>query len=308
MHIAFNSQEEALQKYFHYFFYKLKVGLVNTLVGSTFLKTGTGKSYTALRIGELVDKDFSIEKVVYYPSEFLSVMDKVEESGKPAQVVVVDEGEVTAPHHLWYSFTNRAIAYNLATFRYLRCMAIFVSPAFSWLDKKVRILTSHIGFCEKFYRELSGGENRPVVKLRLYRIVTDLMGEKIFFQKIRMFDNSTGQLVVFRSFKVNLPNEKLIEEYEKKAKEFKRNLRKGLLKEIEKFEKYESGLSEEEKKDLKRLVDIALNKPLIKQELMEKGKVSVNTVRYELGEYNLTFAEASILAKILKTMWSGKNE
>jgi hypothetical protein len=306
MYIEFNKPEEALSKYFQYFFYKLKVGLVSSIVGSTFLKSGTGKSYTALRLAELIDPDFSINKVVYYPSEFLSVMDKIEENGKPSQIVVVDEGEVTAPSTLWYSFTNKAIAYNLATFRYLRSMAIFVSPAFSWLDKKVRILTSHIGFTEKYYESLTDRDRKPVVKLRLYRITTDLIGEKIFLRKIRMFDGSNDRIVSFHSFKVNLPSDSLIEAYEKKAIEFKKNLRKGLLKEIEKFEKYESGKAEEEKKDLKKLVDIALEKPLIRKELEEKGKVSIATVRYEMGEYNLTFAEASMLSKLLKTVWSGR--
>lgn len=307
MHIEFTHPQEALAKYFHYFFFKLKVGLVSSIVGSTFLKTGTGKSYTALKLAELIDKDFSIDKVVYYPSEFLSVMDKIEETGEPSQVVIVDEGEVTAPSSLWYSFTNKAIAYNLATFRYLRSMAIFVSPAFSWLDKKVRILTSHLGFCEKYFKGFDEKEKKPVVKLRLYRVTTDMIGEKIFFKKIRMFDRTRERVVSFRSFKVGLPSEDLIEAYEKKAIEFKRNLRKSLLKEIEKFEKYESGMPIEEKKDLKKLVDVALTKPLIRKELEEKGKVSTAIVRYEMGEYNLTFAEASMLSKLLKTVWSGGN-
>jgi hypothetical protein len=247
MFLEFDKVEEALPRYFDYFFHKIRVGLVTTIVGSTFLKSGTGKSYTALRLGELVDKEFNIDKVVYYPSEFLTVMDKIEEDGKPGQVVVVDEGEVTAPASLWYSFTNKAIAYNLATFRYLRCMAIFVSPAFSWLDKRVRILTSHLGFCEKYFKGFDEPKVQPVVKLRLYRVTTDLFGEKIFLRKIRMFDRSSRRIVTFRSFKVGLPSEELIEAYEKKAQEFKRNLRKGLLKEIEKFEKYESGVVEEKK-------------------------------------------------------------
>jgi len=60
-----------------------------------------------------------------------------------------------------------------------------------------------------------------------------------------------------------------------------------LLKEIEKFEKYESGMPIEEKKDLKKLVDVALTKPLIRKELEEKGKVSTAIVRYEMGRIQL---------------------
>lgn len=307
MYIEFAHPQEALPNYFHYYFEKQKVGLVTSIVGSIFLKTGTGKSYTALRLGELIDKDFNIDKVVYYPREFLKVMDDVEESGKPSQVVVVDEGEITAPAQLWYSFTNKAIAYNLATFRYLRCMSIFVTPALSWLDKRVRILTSHIGFTEKFFGDWKTGLKKTTVHLRLYRITTDMIGEKIFFRKIRMFDTTNRKIVSFRRFVVSLPSEDLIEAYEKKARKFKKSLRKGLVKEIERFEKYQGRKVLEEKKDLKKLVDIAIERPLIRQELEEKGKVSTSVVRYEMSEYNLTFREASMLAKLIKMLWKGKH-
>jgi hypothetical protein len=50
-----------------------------------------------------------------------------------------------------------------------------------------------------------------------------------------------------------------------------------------------------------------LEKDLIREELQQKGRVSTNTVRFEMQEYNLTFNEANMLAKILRKVWSGKN-
>ena len=304
MYVKFNKPSEAIPKYFRHFFYDERVGLVTAIVGSTFLKTGTGKSYSALKIGELLDKDFSLDKVVYDPRDFLKVMDRVEESGKISQVVVVDEGEITAPAQLWYSFTNKAIAYTLATFRYLRSMAIFVSPALSWLDKKVRMLVSHVGFSEKYFPP--GSSRKASVRLRLYRIKTDLFGDKIFFEKIRMFDGVNKRVVKFRHFKVGLPSEDLAEAYEKKSREFKSTMRKGLVKEMDKFAKYEDG-KDEEKKNLKSLVDIAIKNKLINYELQKKNKVSATVVRYAMSDHNLTFSEARMLSKMINIMWGGKH-
>ena len=302
-YLLFSKHDEVLPKYFHHLLLKKKLGLVTAIAGSQAIKTGSGKSYTALRLGEVIDKNFSIEKVVYSPSEFFSVMDKIEESGKKGQVVVVDEGEITAPARLWHSFTNMAISYTLSTFRYLCGMAIFVTPAFGWLDKRIRILTSHIGFTEKF---LDTG-NKVKVALRLYQLETDLMGEKIYLKKIQMYSKEEERLVKFSHFLVNLPNEKLIEEYEKKSVAFKSSLRKNLEETIEKFKKYEKGEKEENEKNIEEYVKKALENEFILQDLKEKNKVSKTLV--ESIFYNkLSVRQIALLTKMINMMWKKRGD
>lgn len=306
MLIGYSDKDAALTAYFQHHFMKKRVGLVTCITGGQFLKTGTGKSYTALKIGDENDKDFSIDKVVYYPRDFLRVMDLIEEKGKPGQVAVVDEGEITAPASMWYSFTNKAIGYNLATFRYLRCMSIFVTPAFSWLDKRVRILTNHLGFCEKFV-ETGGAAS---VNLRLYRLKTDLFGEKIFLNKITMYNMASKQMTSFKRFKVGLPRQDLIDEYEKKSMEFKKSLRKGLIKEAERFERYQLQKSEGKegaaKVKLSELLPKALDSVVIRGELEERGRVTNSTLANEFEEAGLTTFETDRLRKLVNNSWSGK--
>ena len=301
MLIGYGSHEEPLQKYFNHYFNKVKVGLVTSIVGSSFLKTGTGKSYTALKMGQICDKDFGIHKVVYYPRDFLKVMDLVENNGKPGQVVVVDEGEVTAPAHLWQNFTNRAIGYNLATFRYLRCMSIFVSPSFAWMDKKVRQLTNHLGYSEKTI--VTGGATK--VKLRLYRLTTDNYGEKIYMRKIKMYNTTANQIVSFKSFAVSKPSEDLCERYELKAREFKVSLRQGLIKDMEAFDRYQTQKKDKpERVDVKELLADALANEVIQRDLREKGRVTNPTVRNQFE--NLSYNEGARLKNLIELTWSGK--
>lgn len=300
-YVEYKKPEDALPNYFHYFFNRLKVGLVTTICGSQFLKSGCGKSFSALKVGELVDPDFHIGKVVYYPREFLTVMDEVEATGKPSQVIVTDEGEITAPATLWYSFTNRAIAYNLATFRYLRSMSIFVTPSFAWLDSRVRTLTSHLAMCEKVH-----SANVVSVNMRFYQITTNIFGDKIYLRKIHLFDSTNHVITKMNSFKMSLPSEQLIIEYEKKSLEFKKTLRGGLVKEIDKFERYQSQKFGEDKVDLKDIVEKAIENPVIKEDLMKMNKVSAVTVRTEMDEYNLSYWESARLSKMIRKMWNGR--
>ena len=305
MYIAFSKPEEAIPKYFNFYLHRLKVGLVTVLTGSTFLKTGCGKSFTALRMGELIDEDFGIHKVAFFPREFLQILDAIEESGKPGQVVILDEGEISAPATLWYSFTNKAIHYTLSTFRYLRSMAIIVTPSFSWIDKRIRTLTSHWGYTEKEYYPDKGNKIR--VKLRLYRIKTDLFGEKIFFEKLRMYDQNKKGLVVFNEFVVKLPSEKLREEFLKKDKKFKADLRKELVREIEKFERYQKVTGGKKTlKDLERIAKKVVENPELRERLIIKGRVYPEHIRLAFPEEDLTFAEARIIARLVKKLWSGK--
>jgi hypothetical protein len=294
---------------------KLKMGMVSVMVGDTHFKTGSGKSWTACRLGEMLDPDFSVDKVVYSPKEFLNVIDRIEELGKPHQVAVVDEGEITAPAALWYAWTNKAISYSLATFRYTQAMAIFVTPAFSWLDKRVRVLTSHLGFCQKHYLDFStdptgrGGGKSPrksFVHLKYYAVKTDPFGEHIFLNKIKMYNQSAKQVETFRFFRVSPLSDELAEAYEAKSRLFKQELRKGLVAETAKFEAYQGREDESEKIVLKDYANTILEDAIIREELVQKGRVTRDTLgsRLEVLGKPLSTAKMGMLKKMIEQAWN----
>ncbi|RLE43458.1 hypothetical protein DRJ16_03805, partial [Candidatus Woesearchaeota archaeon] len=181
-----------------------------------------------------------------------------------------------------------------------------VTPSLSFIDKKIRQLIALHGYTEKALSEK--GSDITEVYLNLYRVITDHQGEKFYYIKPRMYDSSKERIVIIDKIKVSLPNEALIEAYEKKMLQFKRNLRKELIKSIEQFEKYQQ--STEEKKDLKELANKILDNPKLRERLFIGGKVYHENVRYELEKegIHLTFAEARMLCRIIKAMWSGEED
>jgi len=238
MLIACRDEKTALTSYFHYYFYKLRVGLVTAIEGSPHLKSGVGKSYTAIRIGELLDKDYkegttALDKIIFKPRDFVKAMDILESNGKIGQIISIDEAGILVNAKKWHTFVNRAISDAVMTFRNLRSMAIFVTPMIGIIDKEIRFFVSHLGICDK---EVQAGD-KPAVKLKLFRLYWDELRNKFYKYRITMWVNSRNKLVTFPYFYVQFPeNKELIEAYEKKVSKYKSEIRRGII-QLEKIEK-----------------------------------------------------------------------
>jgi hypothetical protein len=159
------------------------MGTVNIMSPMRWLKMGIGKSYGTAVFCENIDPDFNINKVVYTPSETLKVFDYIEETGKNNQAFMIDEGEILAPASLYHSFQNKALFYIFSTHRYLKTHAFIVTPEFNWIDKRLRILSTHVGLFEKDYDTSVG---RAVVDVQLRQIHTSYFDEKLDFSNARL--------------------------------------------------------------------------------------------------------------------------
>jgi hypothetical protein len=272
------STKSPLIRYFRRFNTPLGQGLIIAITGSQFSKTGTGKSYSAMKISEEMDKNFGIDRVVYHPRQFLRAMDNIEQHGLASQCVVVDESEVLAPSSAYMSFTNSAISYSMATFRYLRSNAFFCTPTFNWLDKRVRYLCNFWGVSEKTLDE----GNKPIVKLKMYRLRTSFFGDKLMAQKIRV--KYKGRMMNLKTIKMNLPSPELVEAYEKVSREYKSNYRKEVSKAIEQFEKATSnsgGMSAEE-----LFQKCSEDGKLIEEMTSKKGRITAELILFKFPNMN----------------------
>jgi Zonular occludens toxin (Zot). len=112
--------------------------------------SGEGKSYTALRIAEIVQEDFDPKtQVVYTPDQYLDVINYAVEKRK-TKVIILDEAHVTIPARLWLSFTNLAVGLVTTTFRRLKSLAVLiVSPDINWVEKMVRESCNYYAICER---------------------------------------------------------------------------------------------------------------------------------------------------------------
>lgn len=286
MYVATKNFETAIVDFFDYYLNKLKLGLVIGISGSSHLKSGVGKSYTGIRIGERLDKDYkegteAIEKIAFKPAEFGKAMEIVENKGRPQQVVCIDEAGILVNAKKWYTFINRGIADAVMTFRQLRSIACFVTPSISIIDRDIRLFVSHLGFCNKVLSELDS--HKVEIRFYFYLLYWDETKTEYYKYRIQMYVRELERLVKFNYFKVNHPeNLELIEEYEKKAKVYKSEVRRSVL-ELDKIEK---SLNE-------YVMDILEKKEIISD--TPKGKIVYpEDVR---DKYGVTFATARLIAR-----------
>src|SRR2546428_4354673 len=81
------------------------------LIGST----GSGKSYTAMRLGQLIDSSFGVDRVVFTKEAFLDLVNADLPRGS---VLVWDEAGLRLPPRGWECVMNRAVGYILLTLRF----------------------------------------------------------------------------------------------------------------------------------------------------------------------------------------------
>lgn len=288
MYIATQSPSTALDDWFKYYFNTLKVGIITSIVGSSHLKAGVGKSYSAIRMGEKNDPDYrngteALDKIVFRPREFAKAMELVESKKRAGQVVVIDEAGILVNSKKWYAFINRSVSDAVMTFRQLRGMAIFVSPYIGSIEKDIRLFVSHLGFCNKVVNPIQSPGNDLMVKLYFYKLYWDETKSEYYKYRLAMYVRDLERVCKFKYFKVNhVQNKELIEEYEKKSSKYKREIRASIME----LEAVDRTFSE-------YVTQVMNDSDLIKETIKGK-KVYPEDINENLG---VTFSKARMIAR-----------
>jgi hypothetical protein len=179
----------------------------------------SGKSYSALRIAELVDPNFSLNHLVYSPDEFLKLVTACE----PGDVIVFDEAGVNIFARDWQSKMNKALAKIFQILGYKHLGIILTFPSVMFVDKAIRRLFNYILLAEGFDREKEISFCKAYYNIHWnYILGTEILKPFTIIREKRKIDASD---LVFRK-------PKLAPEYEEYAKQRKDQLLKELEQDI----------------------------------------------------------------------------
>ncbi|MEM2900643.1 MAG: ATP-binding protein [Thermoplasmata archaeon] len=220
---------------------KSKKNVFISIVGAT----GSGKSYTALKIASMIQKTPKLnvaEQVVYDPTKFLEAVKNAKEKGY--KVLILDEAHVVAPAQMWHSFSNLAISLVSSIFRQIHQMAlIMVAPSLRWVEKRLRELTD-------YYVVITRGDGSLRASMNIYQVVMNYFffgDQEPRIIKIRFAYK--GRLYALRTIKLGLPDEDVIRDYEEISTKFKSEfISKKLVELTEKMSKKMSILDASEVK------------------------------------------------------------
>jgi len=182
------------------------------IVGST----GSGKSYSAMRLAEIIDKDFNINKVFFRIRDFITAINKKEI--KKGSCVVIDEAGIGWAARSFMEQENRDMSALFQAVRFMNFGIILTVPSLFMVDKHGRDLLHATG------RTLGINRTEGYVKLQ-YKIqnIDALTGHKVY-RKYPRVRQPNGQLKRITFIKVHKPSKKLIQNYEKRKRIFAEEL------------------------------------------------------------------------------------
>jgi len=152
--------------------------------------TGSGKSYLGLRVCEVLDQGFNINRVLFDIDEFFRIVYKLPRFS----FLLIDEVCSYLDARRFMSKVNILTSYVLETFRFKCINLVFTLPNIKMVDVNVRRLLH----CMVFQEDRG--------KARVYKIKMNHLGDT-YPVRVGTFVN------------VGLPNEKLVQAYEKKKEE-----------------------------------------------------------------------------------------
>lgn len=203
---------------------------------------GDGKSWASLRMAEVIDPTFNIDRVAFDIIEFLHLV--MDDSIGQGQVIVLEEGEVEASAYDWHSKSNKVFRTILDTWRHQNRMAIINLPSFAALDKGARRRTDAIV-------EMMEAKPWKDYSQAKFKVASFGNIEDNFTTPFKTLEGKKRKFIRFRP-----PSEKLREQYEVRKEEFTSGLNQGLLEEL--VEDTQEGDSDD--KDPENIVNDILEK------------------------------------------------
>lgn len=296
-----NNKGEAFKKFVDYYLHGLGVGFVILVTGNTRAKIGNGKTLTGLKLAEIIEPSFSIDRFTFTPYEFLTKLNEIRENRQFYKVLILDEAEIGAASNAWYTLTSKALAAAMATFRNTKTVIIIITPMASLINSQVRKLCA-----VRVVPTLTLEKNKRVVHAKFYSISTDFDGDKTYHRKLRFWNNTTKRVWVSKHTKIGLPSKHLLDAYEEKDWNYKLEINRKLLKELKKLDEVETDVN---KKMETIILELSRHPDLLKV-ISEKGKVSgsdIKSIKPDIGVQTCT-SIANAMNKALRRQIKAESE
>lgn len=177
-------------------------------------ETGSGKSYGGLRLLEVLDPTFNIDRVAFSGKEFLEII--MRKDLKHGNGIMLDEAGISMDARTWWSTHNRLINLTLQTFRYRRLICVFTCPQLNFIDKKAIPLF-------KIIMQSTGIDTSKKVSIFKPFIIqpnpVSIKDDKDFYRQYPVTKTSDGIAKIKRLW-LHLPRKELRKKYEEKKQPY----------------------------------------------------------------------------------------
>ena len=200
------------------------------IVGST----GSGKSYAALSIASLLNKKFSINDCKFKAIDFLKHSKELMDSQKvtKGKVIIWDEFGVEHNAREFMTLSNRVVNHFFQTSRSLNMIFIMTVPYLSYVDSA----TQKLAHCIVEMTNIDKNNKTSTMKVKFIQV--NNMSGKMYPKYLRFFRN--GVRKVMKKIIVSIPEQELIDEYEKNKRQYQSDKYGEMIIRLDKKEKKET--------------------------------------------------------------------
>jgi hypothetical protein len=206
--------QRMLSKHIRYLMLEQGKNFIIVVVG----RVRVGKSWSALRLAENIDENFTADNIVFSAQEFMAIINEKENQIKEGAIILWEEGGVGLNSKNWYSMLNRFTNLILETWGYKHLCLIITVPNFSFIDNSTRKMVNlRINCIERV-------KDRGVVKAiaEELSIMYKPNGEELKRTSPRL--SIRGWTYKMTRLEIRKPSIKLRHAYEIKQLEFKKKL------------------------------------------------------------------------------------
>lgn len=199
-------------------------------IGMIVGATGSGKSFSALSIAEMLNEDYNISRLVFKGKDLMRIINHGEHHYRKGVVIVWDEAGIDLSNRNWYSITNKVLSFLIQTFRHKNFILLFTVPYSDFVDTATKKL-----FHAEF--ETCGidiGKQTVAIKPKFLQYNSD---KKKWYRKyLKVKVKGSSKRVKIRRWNVPKPSQELIDEYEKKKNSFTGQLNQEIESALNKLE------------------------------------------------------------------------
>lgn len=178
-------------------------------------ETGSGKSYSAMSLADMIDPNFTIENVIPNPLDFANGV--IEHKFKKGSVVVLDEIGVSMNSRRSSSDFNVALSNIFQTFRRWNIGVIYTVPSGMMVDKNVRRLIHH-------YIVINGViPDTQLCSAKIYKVNYNALLDRTFLELPRL-EHTNGIPSIVNEIFIPAPREELQKKYEELDREYKQSV------------------------------------------------------------------------------------
>lgn len=224
---------------------KKRISDNKNFLGCFIGQTGTGKSYSAISLQELLEEGILKEENVFYKAtDFMKRL--YEGNLAPGTVLVWDEAGKDLNAKQWQAKANRVVSVVFQIFRRENIIVLFTLPYFSFLDPDARKLVHATFETQGIDKETK----ETIVKPLIIQVNQDT--GKMYKKFLRVIDGDNG-LIPVKKIRLPKANDEFLKKYELNKEKFSKDVYKEAYEELMAMEvKKKSGkeLTEKQKEVL----------------------------------------------------------